>query len=66
MDRKSLSFCQVYWAQELSRYNFRIDYYQRKANALADAWSRFPQRSQVKEKILQDVILRFFIVYGPY
>ncbi len=26
MDTKSLSFRQVRWAQELSRYHFRIDY----------------------------------------
>ena len=26
MDTKSLSFCQVRWAQELSKYHFRIDY----------------------------------------
>ncbi len=52
MDTKSLSSCQVRWAQELSRYHFRIDYRQGKANAAADALSRFPQRSQVKEKTL--------------
>ena len=33
MDTKSLSFCQVRWAQELSQYHFRIDYCQEKANA---------------------------------
>ena len=46
MDTKSLSSRQVCWAQELSRYHFRIDYRQGKANAAADALSRFPQRSQ--------------------
>ena len=30
MDTKSLSFCQVRWAQELFRYHFRIDYRQGK------------------------------------
>ncbi len=54
MDTKSLSFCQVRWAQELSRYHFRIDYRQGKANATADALSRFPQRSQAEEKTLRD------------
>ncbi len=45
MDIKSLSSRQVRWAQELSRYHFRIDYRQGKANAAADPLSRFPQRS---------------------
>ena len=27
IDMKSLSFCPVWWAQELSQYHFRIDYY---------------------------------------
>ena len=43
MDTKSLSFCQVRWAQELSRYYFQIDYCQDKANEATDALSRFPQ-----------------------
>ena len=46
MDTKSLSSRQVRWAQELSRYHFQIDYRQGKANAAADALSRFSQRSQ--------------------
>ncbi len=54
MDTKNLSSRQVCWAQELSRYHFRIDYRQRKANAAADALSRFPQRSQAKEETLRD------------
>ena len=45
MDTKSLSSQQVRWAQELSRYHFRIDYRQGKANAAADALSRVPQRN---------------------
>ena len=53
MDTKSLSSRQVRWAQELSRYHFRIDYRQGKANAAADALSRFPQRSQSEEEELR-------------
>ncbi len=54
MDTKNLSSRQVRWAQELSRYHFRIDYRQGKANAAADALSHFPQRSQAEEKTLRD------------
>ncbi len=50
MDTKSLSSRQVRWAQELSRYHFRIDYPQGKANGAADALSRYPQRSAEEEK----------------
>ena len=50
MDTKSLSSRQVRWAQELSRYHFRIDYRQGKANAAADALSQFPQQSQSEEE----------------
>ena len=53
MDTKSLSSRQVRWAQELSRYHFRIDYRQGKANGAADALSRYPQQSQGEEEILQ-------------
>ena len=53
MDTKSLSPRQVRWAQELSRYNFRIDYRQGKANGTADALSRYPQRSQGEEEVLR-------------
>ena len=53
MDTKSLSSRQVRWAQELSRYHFRIDYRQGKANGAADALSRFPQRSQDEEEKLR-------------
>ena len=49
MDTKSLSSRQVRRADELSRYHFRIDYRQGKANGAADALSRFPQRDD-KEK----------------
>ena len=53
MDIKSLSFCQVRWAHELSRYYFRIDYCQGKTNSAVDAFSCFPQRSHNKEKKLR-------------
>ena len=53
MDTKSLSPRQDRWAQELSRYNFRIDYRQGKANGAADALSRYPQRSQGEEEVLR-------------
>ena len=53
MDTKSLSSKQVRWIQELSRYHFWINYCQGKANAAADALSKFPQRSQDEENKLQ-------------
>ena len=53
MDTKSLSSRQVYLAKKLSRYHFRIDYRQSKANGAADALSRFPKRSQEEEDTLQ-------------
>ena len=53
MDTKSLSSRQVRWAQELSRYHFRIDYCQGKANGAADALSWYPQRNVEKENTLQ-------------
>ena len=53
MDMKSLSSRQVRWVQELSKYHFRIDYRQGKANGAADALSGFPQRSEDEEKKLQ-------------
>ena len=57
---KSLSSRQVRWAQELSRYYFRINYCQSKTNGAADALFRCPQRSQGKEKILQAENTRIF------
>ncbi len=54
MDIKSLSFRQICWAQELFWYHFRIDYRPEKANATADALSRFLQRSQAEEETLRD------------
>ena len=53
MDTKSLSSRQVRWAQELSRYHFRINYCQGKANAATDALSRFPQRGQDEKNELR-------------
>ncbi len=53
MDTKSLSSRQVWWAQELSRYYFRIDYRQGKVNGAADALSRYPQRSAKEEETLR-------------
>ncbi len=53
MDTKSLSSRQVRWAQELSRYHFRIDYQQGKANGAADTLSRYPQQSAEEEETLQ-------------
>ena len=60
MDTKSLSSRQVRWAQKLSRYHFQIDYCQGKANAAADALSRFPQRSQDEEDELRTENGRIF------
>ena len=52
MDTKSLSFCQVSWAQELFCYYFWINYCQGKINGAADALSRFLQTSlDEKEKL---------------
>ena len=45
MDTKSLGSKQVRWDQELFCYHFQIDYCQGKANAAADALSRFFQKS---------------------
>ena len=53
MDTKNLSFTQVRLAQELSRYQFWIDYRRCKANAAANALSRYPKRSPAKEKHLR-------------
>ena len=50
MDTKSLSSCQIRWAQELLKYYFRIDYCQSKANRAINALSCFPQRNFNKEK----------------
>ena len=52
IETKSLSFRQVRWAQELSRYHFQIDYCQGKANGAADALSCFLQRNKDEEEKL--------------
>ena len=53
MDTKNLRSRQVRWAQELFWYHFQINYCQGKANAAADALSRFSQRSQNEEEELR-------------
>ncbi len=53
MDMKNLSSMQVWWAQELSRYHFWIDYRQGKANGAANALSLYPQQSAEEEETLQ-------------
>ncbi len=52
MDMKSLSFRQVCWAQKLSRYHFRIDYQQSKANGAADALFWYLQWSAKENETL--------------
>ena len=52
MDIKSLSFKQVRWAQELSRYHFCIDYQQGKVNGAADAPLQYPQQNAKEEATL--------------
>ncbi len=54
MDIKSLSSRQFRWAQKLSWYHFQIDYCQEKVNVIANTLSRFLQRSQTQEEILQN------------
>ena len=49
---KILSFCQVWWAQELSQYHFWIDHCKGKANGPADTLFRFPQRNRDKKEKL--------------
>ena len=53
MDTKSLSCQQVRWNQKLSHDHFQIDYCQGKANATADALSRFFLRNQDKKDQLR-------------
>lgn len=45
IDMKSLSFKQVQWLQELSKYYFQLDYWQKKTSATADILLWFPQRN---------------------
>ena len=49
IDTKNPSSRQVWWAQELSRYDFQIGYCQGKANGAADALSRFFQQDDKEE-----------------
>ena len=60
MDTKSLSSKQVRWTQELSRYHFRIDYHQGKANGAANALSCFPQKNEDEEEKLQTENIQIF------
>ena len=53
INTKSLSFCQVRLAQELSQYYFQIDYHQEKANGAVHALSCFPWKNQAEENKLQ-------------
>ena len=53
IETKSLSSKQVRWAQKLSRYHFRINYCQGKANRATDALSQYLQRSAEEEKTLR-------------
>ena len=53
MEMKSLSSRQVRWAQELSCYHFRIDYWQVKANGAANALSWYLQRNAKEEATLR-------------
>ena len=60
MDTKSLSSCQVCWAQKLFYYHFWIDYYQDKANKAADALFCFLRRSLDEEEKLQTKNIQIF------
>ena len=53
MESKSWSLRQVHRAQELSHYQFQIDYRQNKANRAVDALSWYPQRNTEEEKTLR-------------
>ncbi len=52
MDIKSLSSRQVCWAQKLSRYYFRVGYWQGKANRATDTLSQYLQQSDKEEETL--------------
>lgn len=60
MNMENLSSCQVRWAQKLSNYHFQIDYCYGKANKVANALSRFPQRSFEEEEKLRAVSSHIF------
>ncbi len=53
MNMKNLSSRKVRYVQKLSRYHFRIDYWQDKANGVADALFHYPKWSAEKEETLQ-------------
>ena len=53
IDITSLSSRQVCWAQELSCYHFQINYYQSKANRIADALSQHSQQITEEEETLR-------------
>lgn len=53
IDTKSLNSRQVYWAQELAQYHFKIGYHQDKTNAAINILSHFSQKSQAKEEIFR-------------
>ena len=53
MDTKSLRSREVHWAQKLFRYHFWINYYQGKANGVADTLFYFLQRNKNEEKKLE-------------
>ena len=62
IDRKNLSFSQVWWAQELFCYYFQIDYCQGKANGAANALSHFFRETKTKKKNFKLKKLEFFMV----
>ena len=53
IDTMSLSSRQIWWAQELLWYYFRINYCQGRINITADSLSCFSYYSQNKEEKLQ-------------
>ena len=53
MDTKSLSSRQVRWAKELSKYHFRIDYQQGKANRATDALLWYSQQNVEQKETFQ-------------
>ena len=65
-DTKNLSSCQVWWAQELSKYYFCIDYCQKKANGGANALSRFLQQDDEEKLAFELKTLESFIVCSPH
>lgn len=60
MNTKNLSSRQVCWAQKSSQYDFRINYYQDKANTIADTLFCFFQKSQIEEIMLKNKNTQIF------